>query len=240
MDAQIGLLTAFGAGLISFLSPCVLPLVPAYLSFITGLSVSELGSEERDVWAVLGPVLLFVAGFSLVFVASGASASVLGQLLVRFEDVLRIVAGVLVSLLGLLLLDFVHIPWLSALAVDPAKARSFGRGAAFVLGLLFPFALGTCAGPIYGAILVLAADSGTVSEGALLLVAYAAGVAVPFIAVGALFGRLSGSLRALQRHGRTINRIAGAILVVFGVLMLTGWIEHVGAFLGGVLPSSIG
>lgn len=240
MGSQIGLVTAFGAGLVSFLSPCVLPLVPAYLSFMTGLSVSELGSRERGVWGVLGPVLLFVSGFSIVFVASGASASLLGSLLLRYEDVLEFVAGAVVFLLGVLLLDLVHVPWLSSLSVDPARSRSFGRGAAFVLGLLFPFALGTCAGPVYGAILVMAAQAGTVARGAVLLVAYAAGLAVPFIAVGSLFGRLSGRMRSLQRHARTVNRVAGAVLLVMGVLMLTGWIDRVGALLGGLLPAGVG
>lgn len=240
MGQQVGLLTAFGAGLVSFLSPCVLPLVPAYLSFMTGLSVSELGARERRAREVLGPVLLFVSGFSLVFVASGATASLLGSLLLRYGDVLRIAGGVVVLLLGVVLLDLVRLPWLASLGPDPARSRSFGRGAAFVLGLLFPFALGTCAGPVYGAILVMAAQAGTVARGAALLVAYASGLAVPFVAVGMLFGTLAGKMRALRRHARTVNRVAGVVLVAMGVLMLTGWIDRVAAQLGRLLPAGVG
>ncbi|TLM80348.1 MAG: cytochrome c biogenesis protein CcdA [Actinobacteria bacterium] len=237
MGANVGAAAAFGAGLVSFLSPCVLPLIPAYLSFITGLSLAELGSGDRRVLDVLGPVLLFVAGFTLVFVGSGASASVLGQLLSRHQALLQRIAGAVIVLLGVYLLDVVRVPWLTGLHVDPARARSFGRGASFVLGLLFPFALGTCAGPVYGAILMLAADAGTVSTGVLLLGAYAAGLAVPFVAVGLLFGRLSGALRALQRHAKAINRGAGVVLIVTGALMLLGRFEQLGLWLGSVLPS---
>lgn len=236
MVAEVGLATAFGAGIISFLSPCVLPLIPAYLTFITGLSLAELGSGETRVRDILGPVMLFVAGFSVVFVATGASASVLGQVLSRYQDVISRVAGVVIVVLGVVMLDIVRLPWLSGPHVDPASARRFGRGASFVLGLLFPFALGTCAGPVYGAILMLAADAGTVTTGALLLTAYAAGLGIPFIAIGLFFGRLSGSLRALQRHAKTINRVGGVVLIAMGLLMLTGSFETIGAWLGSVLP----
>lgn len=236
MSDQLGVVTAFGAGVVSFLSPCVLPLIPAYLTFITGLSLAELGSERRRVSDVLGPILSFIAGFSVVFIASGATASVLGQLLSRHAPALERVAGAVILLLGVLMLDIVRVPWLPGSRVDPARARSFGRWASVVLGMLFPFALGTCAGPVYGAILVLAADSGTLSTGVLLLAAYAAGLAVPFVAVGLLFGRLSVGLRALQRHAKAINRASGVLLVVMGLLMLTGLFERLSAWLGAAVP----
>lgn len=237
MDSHVGFFAAFAAGIVSFLSPCVLPLIPAYLSFMTGLSVAELGSAERPK-GVLGPILLFVAGFTMIFVASGASASVLGALLLRFDRPLTIVAGMVVIALGVIMLDVVRSPWLPA--IDPARSRSFGRGTAFVLGLLFPFALGACAGPVYGAILVLAGRSGTVSQGAMLLVFYAAGLAVPFIAVGMLFGHVSGALKVMRRHAKAVNRVAGVLLVAVGILMLTGWLDRVGFFLDSLLPFSVG
>ncbi|TLM67398.1 MAG: cytochrome c biogenesis protein CcdA [Actinobacteria bacterium] len=240
VGTEVGALTAFGAGVVSFLSPCVLPLIPAYLTFITGLSLAELGSGERRTFDVLGPVLLFVAGFSLVFVASGASASVLGRVLSDHQELISRIAGAVILVLGIYLLDLVPMLWLRGLNVDPAAARKFGGGASFVLGLLFPFALGTCAGPVYGAILMLAADAGTVSTGALLLMAYAAGLAVPFVAVGLLFGRLSGSLRALQRHAKTINRVTGAVLALMGLAMVTGTFEKFATWLGSVINLGIG
>ncbi len=237
MFGEVGPFAAVLAGVFSFLSPCVLPLIPAYISFITGLSLTELGSGNR-VRETAGPVLLFVSGFTAVFVASGATASVLGAMLLRFDRPLTLVTGVVLAAFGVVMLGIVRVPLLAS--VDISRAKVFGRGTAFVLGMLFPFALGACAGPVYGAILVLASRADTVGQGALLLALYAAGLAVPFIAVGLLFGSLTAPLRALQRHAKLVNRVAGALLLATGLLMLAGRLDDVGFFLDSLLPFSFG
>ncbi len=223
---------AFGAGLISFLSPCVLPLIPAYVSFMTGMSLAELTDGDRRSWRILGPVLLFVAGFSVMFVALGAGASVLGALLNANRILLTRVAGVVMMLLGVILLDVVRIPWLGGgRGVDAASFRKFGPMASFAFGLAFPFAVGPCAGPVYGAILTLAVDSRSVGTGALLLFIYSVGLALPFIAVSLLLDRLTGTMRWLSRHSVLIRRFAGAVLIVMGLAMVTGVIDQVSRLL---------
>ncbi len=242
MTGQVGTVVAFGAGVVSFLSPCVLPLIPAYVSFMTGMSLSELTGDGRRVSRILGPVLLFVAGFSVVFVAMGAGASVLGSLVSANRILLERVAGVVVIALGIVLLDVIPMPWLHGGAgVDAAHFRKFGPWASLALGVAFPFALGPCAGPVYGSILTLAVDSRSVGAGAVLLLVYSLGLALPFVAVSLLLGRLASTLAWLSRHARLIDRIAGAVLVLMGIAMVTGLFELFGTFLQTIpLLRSIG
>lgn len=223
MTSQVSLLAAFGAGLLSFLSPCVLPLIPGYLSFMTGLTSSELSQGDVPTRRVLAPALLFVAGFSLVFVAFGASASVLGQLLLGYRPIIEKIAGVALVAFGILMLGVIRVPWLYAEArADLEKTRTFGRAAAFVLGMAFAAGWTPCVGPILGSILALAGASGSVGTGALLLLVYSAGLGLPFIAVALLFGRLAPAMHWFNRHALTINRVAGVLLVVLGVLIFFG------------------
>lgn len=232
MYPQVSMIAAFGAGVVSFLSPCVLPLLPAYISFVTGMSLGELTGEDRRATRVLGPVLLFVLGFTLVFVALGASASVLGALLSANRELLSRAAGVVIAIFGVVLLDVVPLPWLhGGGGLNASGFRRFGPWAAVALGLAFPFALGPCAGPVYGAILTLAIDTRSVSSGALLLLVYSAGLAIPFVAVSLLLSRLAPALKWLGRHAKVINRIAGAVLIVMGVAMATGLFGSVARFL---------
>ena len=231
MSTQVSIIAALGAGVVSFLSPCVLPLLPAYISFVTGMSLGELTGEDRRAARILGPVLLFVLGFTLVFVALGASASVLGAMLNANRELLSRAAGVVIAIFGVVLLDVVPLPWLHGGGLNASGFRRFGPWASFALGLAFPFALGPCAGPVYGAILTLAIDTRSVSSGALLLLAYSAGLAIPFIAVSLLLGRLAPTLKWFSRHSRAINRVAGALLVVTGVAMATGLFGYVARFL---------
>jgi len=233
-NGAIGLAAAFAAGIVSFLTPCVLPLIPVYVSFMTGMTLNELGDEDRDVRRVLVPMLFFVAGFSVVFVALGASASLLGNLLGRNRDALGRVAGIVVIAMGLVLLGVLPAPWLRrAGGVDASRLRRFGGWAAFALGVAFPLAMGPCSGPIYGAILTMAANTASVSRGAMLLGTYSLGLALPFLLTGLLFSRLVGLLRRAQRLARVLNAIAGAVLVALGALMVAGlatglsvWIER--------------
>jgi cytochrome c-type biogenesis protein len=235
---SIGFVAAFAAGLLSFLSPCVLPILPGYLSFMTGLTTTELSAGERRASIVLIPSVLFVLGFSTVFVALGASASVLGSVLVEYRSAITIVAGVFVFAFGLLLTGVIRVPWLYGEArVDLEKTRRFGRGASYVMGMAFAAGWTPCVGPILGTILALAASSGGVVHGAALLLAYSLGLGVPFIATALLFGQLKGVLRWLNRHALIVNRVAGAILMVVGILIVTGRFTALAGWLAGVLPA---
>lgn len=235
--SPVGFVAAFLAGVVSFLSPCVLPLIPGYLSFITGVTPSRMGRGGADRWAVLAPSLLFVAGFSAVFVTLGASASMLGSVLVEYRQVLARVAGVLVFVLGFLLLGVVKVPWLYGEArFDMDRTRAFGRGTALVMGMAFAFGWTPCVGPILASILALAGSSGDVGRGALLLLVYSAGLGVPFVLTGLLFTRLRSTLSWLNRHSLLINRIAGVLLMIVGALIFTGAMSRVAGWLLRAFP----
>ncbi len=238
MSESVSFVTAFIAGIVSFLSPCVLPLIPAYLSFMTGLTTAELSSGKRSTATVMVPALLFVAGFSLVFVGLGASASVLGQFLVEYRDVVEKVGGLLVIAFGVLMLGIFKVPWLYGEArMDMGASRKFGRAAAFVMGMSFAAGWTPCVGPILAAILGMAGTSGDVARGALLLLAYSLGLGLPFLAVALLFDRATPLLRWLNRHALVINRVAGVILVVVGLLIFTGRLAALATWLTKVLPT---
>lgn len=232
MAGQIGIAAAFGAGLLSFLSPCVLPLIPGYLSFMTGMSTAQLSEKNRRLSSVMVPAVLFVAGFSFVFVALGASASLIGQFLVRFRDSLEVVGGLVVIAFGVLMLGIIKAPWLYGEArVDLERSRRFGAIAAFVMGMAFAAGWTPCVGPILGSILTLAAGSGSAGRGALLLFSYSLGLGLPFIAVALLFGRAAGPLKWLSAHSLVLNRVAGVLLIVLGAMIATGRLAVVATWL---------
>lgn len=246
--SSVSYLGAFAAGLLSFLSPCVMPLIPAYLSFLTGLTVAELsdatdGEQEAGSGAtsradVLVPALLFVLGFSIVFVGLGATASVLGRVLTDYRDIIGKVAGVVVIAFGILMLQIIRVPWLYGEArMDMGKARGFGRGASVVMGMAFAAGWTPCVGPILGTILALAASTGDAGRGALLLLVYSLGLGLPFVAVAVLFGRVKPLLAWLNRHSLVISRVAGVLLILVGVLIFTGRLGVLAGWLTRVLPS---
>jgi len=238
VGGTVGIVAAFVAGLISFLSPCVLPLIPAYLSFMTGLTTAEMASRKRSSARIMVPALLFVAGFSLVFVGLGASASVLGQFLAQYRDVVEKIGGILVIGFGVLMLGIIRVPWLYGEArADMAASRRFGRAAAFVMGMSFAAGWTPCVGPILAAILGMAGTSGDVGRGALLLLSYSLGLGVPFLLVALLFDRATPLLGWLNRHSLIINRVAGVILVLVGVLILSGRLAALATWLTKVLPT---
>lgn len=238
MQGSVGIAAAFVAGVASFLSPCVLPLIPGYLSFITGVTMADLSGGKLPLKTVLVPSLLFVLGFSLVFVGLGASASALGSVLMQYRGVLVQVAGVLVFIFGFFMLGIIKVPWLYGEArFEMGKARSFGRAAAFVMGMAFAFGWTPCVGPILGSILALAGSTGSVARGALLLVAYSLGLGVPFVLTAMLFGQLRGALAWLNRHSLVINRVAGVLLMIVGVLIFSGQLTRLAGWLTSVLPS---
>jgi cytochrome c-type biogenesis protein len=238
MSSSVGFVGAFLAGVLSFLSPCVLPLIPGYLSFMTGLTASELSDDSRPLGQIMGTAILFVIGFSAVFVVLGASASVLGQFLTQYRDLIEKIAGVVVILFGVFMLGVIKIPGLYGEArMDLAKSRRFGRGAALVMGMAFAAGWTPCVGPILGVILTLAASTGSVAHGALLLLAYSLGLGVPFLLVALLFGSAKPLLAWLNRHSIVINRVAGATLIVVGALIFTGRLTVIAAWLTEVLPN---
>ncbi|MRS11614.1 MAG: cytochrome c biogenesis protein CcdA [Actinobacteria bacterium] len=237
MEGLPALLTAIGAGIATFISPCVLPLVPGYLAFMTGMSSSELAAQDRRSSAVLVPALLFVAGFTTVFVALGATASALGAFLTVNRAAFETAAGLLVIAFGFLMLGILKMPWLYGEArFDMQKTRRFGAAAALVMGMAFAFGWSPCVGPILGSILMMAASSAEAGRGALLLATYSLGLGIPFVAVALMLGRLRPMLRWLNRHALAINRVAGIVLILLGVLILTDWIGPVVGLLSAVIP----
>jgi cytochrome c-type biogenesis protein len=238
MEGSVSILAAFAAGVVSFLSPCVLPLIPAYISFITGYTTSELAESGRSTRAVLIPSLLFVAGFSVIFIGLGASASVLGGFLLEYRALLVRIAGVVVFVFGFFMLGIIKVPWLYGEArFEMGKTRRYGQAAAFVMGMAFAFGWTPCVGPILGSILVVAGGTGSVLQGILLLAAYSLGLGLPFIIVALAFGKLSTTLSWLNKHSLTINRVAGVLLMIVGVLIFTGQMGILGSWLNRVLPT---
>ncbi len=237
MSETASLFAALGAGFITFLSPCVLPLIPGYVAFMTGMTTAELTDENRKISAILIPSLLFVLGFSIVFVALGASASAVGSFLSQYSSVLEKVAGAIILLLGFFMLGIIKVPWLYGEArFEMQKAKRFGSFAALLMGMAFAFGWSPCVGPVLGSILMVAANSAEVGRGALLLAVYSLGLGIPFILVALLLGRVKPVLNWLNRHTLIINRVAGIILMILGLLILTGWIGPVVGWLSMFIP----
>lgn len=220
----IGLATSFAAGVVSFLSPCVLPLVPAYVSYVAGdrLSAVEDQAGTRTKLAAMRLGVFFVLGFSTVFVILGASATSLGRLLLAYRYEANLIAGAVVIVLGLFMMGLAKLPWLQReLRLHPELIG--GRpGAAYAIGLAFAFGWTPCIGPVLGAILTASAVSATVSQGIVLLSLYSLGLGLPFIAAAAFTDGLLARLRVLGRIGRSLQLAAGAVVTAMGVAILTG------------------
>jgi cytochrome c-type biogenesis protein len=229
----IGLLIAFGAGFTSFISPCVLPLIPGYLSFITGLSLEELKHKDHASQILLS-ALVFVLGFSLVFVLLGTSASVAGSLLIRLRPVLNRFAGVFVILMGLLVLGALKVPFLQR-ERRFHLAHSWGKLGTLLLGMAFAFAWTPCVGPILSTILMFAASVGSASKGAALLFSYSLGLGIPFILSAIALERLVTTFAWIKRHYRLINAISGSLLIVMGILLFTGQLTYVSIILQRII-----
>jgi len=218
------LLAAFTAGLLSFLSPCILPLIPAYLSFISGVSLSEMREEESEKKSsakVFTNALFFVIGFSFVFVALGASATFLGKFLIAELGILRRVAGVLVILLGLLVLGVFRIGFLDQEKRYHQKRKSFGLLGSFLVGMAFAFGWTPCIGPILAAILFVASTKETVAQGIGLLGVYSAGLGIPFLLAALAVDRFLRVSSWIKRHFQAIKVTSGLLLIAVGILMLT-------------------
>jgi len=227
--ANVTVLTALAAGVLSFLSPCILPLVPVYLANIAGASVltPELANRKH----IFFHTIAFIAGFSLIFTALGASVGLLGA--AAPQGVLEKVGGVLLIAFGIFLIAAIRIPWLNyEKRLDFARARGAGYLRSLLIGVIFSLGWIPCVGPILGGILALAANSQTAWQGVYLLLAYCLGLGLPFIVVGLALGAASKYIRWLSRHAFVTSIVAAVLLITVGILMLTGYLEH----LSGLVP----
>ncbi len=241
MELDIGYPSAVLAGAISFLSPCVLPLVPPYLCYMAGISVDDFRGEggSRPLAsrrALLMAALAFVLGFSTVFVALGAGASVVGAFLRAWQQELAIVAGIVIIVMGLNFLGILRIPLLSREARFVPNAPAGGL-AAYVMGLAFAFGWTPCIGPVLGPILTLAGGRETVGEGAMLLAAYSLGLGIPFLLAALFSGQFMRFLQRFRLHLGRVEKVMGGLLVAAGVLFLTGGIQTASFWLLETFPA---
>jgi cytochrome c-type biogenesis protein len=231
--AGLGLFVAFVAGLLSFLSPCVLPLVPSYVGFLTGMTLPEVGQRRR---IALLHAVLFVAGFSLVFVLLGASATALGRALNQYQLWIQRVGGVLIIAFGLVCLGLVKADFLMRERRLQLEEKPIGYLGSLLVGMAFAAGWTPCIGPVLGAILGLAATSSDLAKGTLLLVAYSAGLAVPFLLAALALETFLGWFQRFRRYLPWVMRISGALLVFVGILMVTGEFTRLAGWLQQFTP----
>jgi len=218
--AGVGILAALAAGIISFLSPCVLPLVPGYLSAVSGVSAGEL---ENASWRrVLGPSLLFVASFSAIFILLGLTATALGSFLREHEQLLTKAAGALIVAMGLLFVASLFVSRLNREWHVDALLERAGSGGPVIAGAAFAIAWTPCIGPTLGAILTAASLTDSMGRGAFLLAVYSAGLAIPFLLTAVAFSRMTTAFAVVKRHYQAIVATGGVIMVAMGVLIWTG------------------
>lgn len=243
MEAQsVGLVVAaFAAGLVSFLSPCVLPLIPSYVTYITGMSLDELtaedGDRERARRMVLVHGILFIAGFTLVFVILGASVTFLGSLFNYASRWVERVGGVLLILFGLYLIGLLRVPGAAREWRVHLGDKPLGYLGTVLVGVTFGAGWTPCIGPVLGSILTIAATRGSVTDGVGLLLVYSLGLAIPFLLAALLLQRFMGSMKRIGPWLPWISRISGALLLIIGVMMLTGTFSTLTALLARYTPT---
>ena len=226
------LLVAFGAGLISFLSPCVLPLIPGYISYISGSSLNEL-IEKKNVNLI--PIVLFTVGFSIVFVIFGAASTYLGQALLQNSYELRIAAGLIIVILSLHIIGIINLKFLNyEKRIETKKNNNFYSP--ILIGMAFAFGWTPCIGPILGSILVLAATEENINRGIFLLISYSMGLALPFILSGYLIQKFLIFSKNFKNNINLVSKIGGIILLITGILILTNQLQALGYHLLNVLP----
>ena len=225
-------LIAFVAGLISFLSPCVLPLIPGYISYISGQSLQEiLNKKEINFF----PLILFCLGFSTVFVILGASASFLGQTLLQNSEILRIAAGIIIIIFSLQLIGIINIPYLNfEKRFDAKESRNILFP--YVIGVAFGFGWTPCIGPILGSILALASIEETLSRAVILLILYSLGLAIPFVLSGYLIQKFLLFSKNFRKNINLISKIGGIILLITGILILTNQLQAIGFYIIEIFP----
>jgi cytochrome c-type biogenesis protein len=235
---HLSLLIAFFAGVLGFFSPCIVPLIPGYLSFVSGVSLLEVEASERrrHVSGVVGATLLFVLGFSIVFTGLGASASLAGGFILGNRELLGRIGGAVVILFGLVMLGVIRVPGLSRERRLAFARRPAGLAGIVLVGMAFGFAWTPCVGPVLGAILALAATTARAADGALLLFAYSLGLGLPFLITAALLTTAFGALRAIGRYAHAIEVTGGVFLVVMGAALMFDWIYRLNAWILQAFP----
>ena len=229
---MIELFVAFGAGLISFLSPCVLPLIPGYISFISGASLNELLAKKK---INMIPLILFTLGFSFVFIMFGAAASYLGQVLLQNSQTLRVIAGLVIIIFSLQLLGIINISFLNFEKKVYTK-RNNNIWFSFIVGMAFGFGWTPCIGPILGSILALASTQETIFKAVILLSFYSLGLAIPFILSGYLMQKFLMFSKNFRKNINLVSKIGGVILLITGILILTNQLQILGYYILNSLP----
>jgi cytochrome c-type biogenesis protein len=235
-SATLGVVIAFTAGILSFLSPCVLPLVPSYVTFVTGLSLEDLSRARR---VALVHSLLFVCGFTAIFVALGAGATALGVLLAAYREWISRVGGLLLVVFGLVLLEVIRVP---ALARDRRiyfANKPIGYLGSVLVGIAFGAGWTPCIGPVLGGILSLASATASVGRGIGLLLAYSAGLAIPFLLASLAIERFILVFVRMRSALAWVSRISGALLIVVGILLASGWFTMLASFLQRLTPAAL-
>ena len=236
MDGSVTFAVAFLAGVLSFLSPCVLPLVPSYLGFVTGMTLDDLrGGSNRG--AILVPALAFVGGFSLVFMIMGASATLLGQMLLRYQDWISRIGGIIIILFGLHLLGILRImPFLREKRFQ-LDTKPMGLTGAVVAGVVFGAGWTPCIGPVLGGLLTYASTRANMATGMTLLAFYSLGLAVPFLVAAFMTGRFLTASKKFRRWLPVVEKTSGAILLLAGVLLVTGSFSIMSAYFARYTPA---
>ena len=230
---DVNVFVAFAAGVFSFLSPCVLPLIPSYLSFVSGVSLDEMRNEQgisRVRWRVVLNSIAFIVGFSLVFISLGASASFLGGLFLGYRNIIRILGGVFILLVGLFLVGAFKIAALEQYLQFNLKDKPAGYLGSVLVGITFAVAWTPCVGPILGATLALASTAGEVSRGTLLLTSYAAGLALPFFLSALAINTFFQFSQRLRRYVQTIHTVGGLLLIIVGILLITDYMTMLNSY----------
>jgi cytochrome c-type biogenesis protein len=234
--ASIGLAIAFTAGLLSFLSPCVLPLIPSYLTFVTGVGLDDLGTARRS---ALVHALLFVLGFTLIFVALGASATVLGRLLGAYRIWITRLGGALVVLFGLYLLGVVRVAAFDRDRRVHLANKPVGYLGTTLVGVAFGAGWTPCLGPILGAILTYTAATADLSRGLPLLLAYSIGLALPFLLAAVAVERFLATMTRLRPYLTRVSQVSGGLLVIVGMLMMADYFTSMSAYLQAITPDAL-
>jgi cytochrome c-type biogenesis protein len=234
--SSLGVVIAFTAGLLSFLSPCVLPLIPSYVTFITGLSLEDAGKARR---AAVVHSLLFIAGFTLIFLALGATATVLGRLLLANRMWISRIGGVLIIVFGLYLLGVFNITLFSAERRVHLANKPVGYLGTVLVGIAFGAGWTPCIGPILGSILLLASDTADVSRGVLLLFAYSMGLAIPFLISSLAIRHFIGFFARVRSQMLWISRASGVLLIAVGLLMVTNYFTILASYLQMWTPEAL-
>jgi cytochrome c-type biogenesis protein len=231
---EISGMIAFSAGLLSFVSPCVLPLVPSYITYITGASFKELTDVEAKSklrWATISHSFCFIIGFSLVFVLMGASATYLGNLLVQYQYWIMKGGGVLIILLGVQFTGIIRIPFLQMEKRFEMRKKPLGYAGSFVVGVVFAAGWTPCIGPILSTILIYASTSKSLTTGILLLTYYSVGLGIPFFLSSLAFNSFLSAFDRIKRHMGVINLVSGLFLIAIGILFLTDTFQQINAYL---------